>query len=261
MQTVNSENITSSNVKDIFLRNATISLLDLLNRHIIIDLVRKDTVEKHPIPFFYNFAGDEGFMKDFFIDLPDDCAYPRFADGNYEQVPRGIVTLSSFQIRSADFTNKFVRGSFNQETRDINDQKVLKAYSSRLMTIPMSLKFDIKVNSDNMNKTFKIMERIIDFYYKNNVTYFQFRGIRIPAQVTFPEAENFTKKYDFTYSDDKMVITNFTVDMETYYPSFSDHGVFYKGNNISQVNVRTSIQDSGAMLSDSWVDPDFPPAE
>lgn len=261
MQSPNNENIKNSNVNEIFFRNATISLLDLLNRNIIIDLVRKDVVEKHSVPFFYNFAGDEGFMKDFFIDLPDDCAYPRFADGNYDIMPRGIVTLSSFQIRAADFTNKFVRGTFNQEERDINEQKTLKAYSSRLMTIPMSIKFDVKINSDNMNKTFKILERIIDFYYKNNVTYFQYRGLRIPAQITFPEAETFTKKYDFTYTDDKVVITNFSLDMETYFPSFSDHGVFYKGNNIRQVEIKTSIQDSGVMLSDSWVDPDYPPSE
>ena len=261
MQSPNSENIINSNVKEIFFRNATIALLDLLNRHIVIDLIRKDVVEKHSVPFFYNFAGDEGFMKDFFLDLPDDCTYPKYAEGNYDIMPRGIVTLGTFQIRNADITNRFVRGTFNQETRDINDQKTLKAYSSRLMTLPMTLKFDIKINSDNMNKTFKILERIIDFYYKNNVVYFQYRGIRVPAQITFPEAETFTKKYDFTYSDDKVVITSFSLDMETYFPSFSEHGVFYKGNNIQQFEFKSSIADSGAMLSDSWVDKDFPPAE
>ena len=99
MQNSNHENIRNSNVQDIFLRNATLSVLDVLNRKIIIDLVRGDKVEKHEIPFFYNFAGNQGFMQDFFIDLPEDCKYPTLAEGNYDIVPRGIVTLKTFSYK------------------------------------------------------------------------------------------------------------------------------------------------------------------
>jgi hypothetical protein len=118
MKVTNNENVRNSNVQDIFLRNATLSLLDLLNREVVIQLIRDNKIEDHEIPFFYNFGGDEGFMKDFFIELPTDCKYPSHAEGNYEKMPRGIVTLSSFAIKPSDNTNKFVRGSFNQETSD-----------------------------------------------------------------------------------------------------------------------------------------------
>ena len=80
------ENIRNENVDDIFMRNATLSLLDLLNREVVIDLKRKDRVEKFDIPFFYNFGGDEGFMKDFFMELPTDCKYPNFAEGNQQSI-------------------------------------------------------------------------------------------------------------------------------------------------------------------------------
>lgn len=261
MQNTTHENIRNENVQDIFLRNATLSMLDLLNRQVIIDLKRGDRVEKHEVPFFYNFSSDEGFMKDFFMELPTDCKYPNFAEGNYDVLPRGIVTLSSFAIKPGDVTNKFVRGSYTQEVRDINDQKRMKAFSSRLFTLPMTLKYSVKIESDNLNKTFKIIEKIFDFYYKNQVRYFQFRGIRIPGQVTFSDTAEFQKKYDFTYADNQNVAITLNLDMETYFPSFDDHSTFYKGNTIHQFNLRESQAGSGAKISDSWIDPDYPPAE
>ena len=261
MQVTNNENIRNENVQDIFLRNAALSLLDLLNREVIIQLSRGGKIENHEIPFFYNFGGDEGFMKDFFTELPTDCKYPNHAEGNYEKMPRGIVTLSSFSIKPTDNTNKFVRGSFNQETRNENDQKVLKAFSARLFTLPMTLAFNIKIESDNINKTFKIMEKIFDFYYKNQVRYFQFRGIRIPAQVTFPDSAAFTKAYNFSYSDANIVSIALDLNMETYFPSFDDHSMMYKGNTIKQFNLRENTGEDGSTISDSWIDSDFPPSE
>jgi hypothetical protein len=255
------ENIRNENVDDIFMRNATLSLLDLLNREVVIDLKRKDRVEKFDIPFFYNFGGDEGFMKDFFMELPTDCKYPNFAEGNYDQMPRGIVTLSGFSVKTQDFTNKFVRGTFTQEVRNNNDQKQLKAFSSRLFSLPMSLKYSVKIESDNLNKTFKIIEKIFDFYYKNQVRYFQFRGIRIPAQITFPDTADFQKNYNFSYSDSTTVSITLNLDMETYFPTFDESSTFYKGNTISQFNLREQQEGSGATLDDSWIDRDFPPSE
>jgi len=261
MKVTNNENVRNENVQDIFLRNATLTVLDLLNRQIIIQLTRDGKIEDHPVPFFYNFGGDEGFMKDFFMELPTDCLYPNHAEGNYEQLPRGIVTLSSFAIKPLDNTNKFVRGTFNQETRDENDQKVLKAFSARLFTLPMTLAFNIKIESDNINKTFKIMEKMFDFYYKNQVKYFQFRGVRVPAQITMPDSAAFTKAYTFTYVEANTVSISLDLNMETYFPSFDDHSKMYKGNTIKQFNFRETTGSDETLLDDTWIDQDYPPVE
>jgi hypothetical protein len=243
---LDNQNIRNTNVQDIFLRNATLSLLDVLNREIEIDLVRDGKVEKHEIPFFYNFSGGEGFMKDFFIDVPNECKIPKHAEGNYDIVPRGIVTLNSFSIKSSAITNKFVRGSFLQQELGENDEKINKAYSSRLYSLPLQLKFDAKILVDNLNKSFKIMEKVMDMYYKNRVVYFQYRGVRIPGQFTFPDQENFEKKYDFTYETDQRVNISFSLDMETYFPSFSEDTTFYKGNNIRRFGL--NIDSSGKSI-------------
>jgi hypothetical protein len=261
MQNTNTENIRNENVQDIFIRNATLSLLDLLNREIIIELKRGGKIEQHEIPIFYNFGSDEGFMKDFFIDLPTNCKYPNFAEGNYEQLPRGVVTLSSFSAKPANNTNKFVRGSFNEETRDENDQKVVKAFSARLFTIPMVLGYSLKLESDDLNKLFKMLEKIFDFYYKNQVRYFQFRGLRVPAQVTFPDTGQFTKSYNFTYADSNTATIQLDINLETYFPSFDDYSKVYKGNRISQINLNEKLLGGNQTVSDVWIDQDYPPSE
>lgn len=261
MQNSNHENITNRNTQDIFLRNATLALLDFLNRRIIIDLVRDGRIEKHEVPFFYNFAGTGGFMQDFFVDIPDNCKYPEFAEGNYDVIPRGIVTIDNFVIKSRDITNKFVRGSFTQEERGKNDEKIMKAYSSRLYSLPIDIKFTIKIKTDNLNKTFKIIEKIFDFYYKTDVVYFQYRGIRIPGHIKFPESISNDKKYNFLYTEDTYVNTTFAVDMETYYPSFDDSSTMYKGNVIRQWGASTKLKGSNTRISTDWIDRDYPKKE
>lgn len=261
MQNSTHQNINNKNTQDIFLRNAALAILDKLNRRVVIDLVRDGELEKYSVPFFYNKAGTGGFMQDFFVDIPDGCVYPNYAEGDYDIVPNGIITLENFSIKSSDITNKFVRGTFTQEELGDNDQKVMKAYSSRLFTLPMDLKFGVKIKSDNMNKTFKIMEKIFDFYYKTDVVYFQYRGIRIPGQISFPEQMSQDKKYNFTYDTDQYINTSFSLDFETYYPSFDDSSTMYKGNIIQNINTSTKIGGTSSTLTDGWIDKDFPPVE
>jgi len=261
MQHSDHNNIDNKNTQDIFLRNASIAVLDKLNRKVIIDLVRNGVLEKHEIPFLYNNAGTGGFMQDFFVDLPSDCKCPH-AESHYEMLPRGIVTLNNFAIKSGDITNPFVRGSFKQEAiSQTNGEKVMKAYSARLRTLPMDLAFEIKIKSDNLNKTFKIVEKIFDFYYKNEVVYFQYRGIRIPGQIRFPETMTHDKKYNFTYDTDQNITTTFNIEFETYYPSFDDSSTMYKGNKIDQFNISKKIEGSGTTISDAFIDRDAPEVE
>ena len=105
------------------------------------------------------------------------------------------------------------------------------------------------------------MEKIFDFYYKNQVRYFQFRGVRIPAQVTFPDSAQFTKSYSFTYTDQNTVSISLDLNMETYFPSFDDHSLRYKGNTIKQFNLRENTGGDNATLGDTWIDQDYPPSE
>jgi hypothetical protein len=239
------------NTDDIFLRNLTISLLDLLNGEMEINMARNDHRETYPVPFVYNYGTDEGFLKDFYVGLPNDCRIP-VAEGTYDIIPRGIVTLSSFSPKSSDITNKFIRGSFTQTERGENDQKVLEGYSAHLFSIPLSVKFDIKVISDNLNKAFKIAEKLLQLNYANRVMYFQYNGTRVPAQFQFSQ-ESIDKKYSFTMVDNNKINLTTQIDVETYLPSFEKTSTRKISNVMERISVSRKL-DSGEFAGETWED-------
>jgi hypothetical protein len=241
------------NTDDIFLRNLTIALLDLLNSTMSINLARNDEVETFSVPFLYNYGTDEGFLKDFYIGLPDNCQIP-VAEGTYDIVPRGIVTLNSFQVKSSDITNRFIRGSYTEIERGQQDENILTGYSAQLYSLPMSVKFEVKIICDNLNKAFKIAEKMFDINYSNRVMYFQYKGLRVPAQFQFPTAETLEgKKYSFTYADNNKLNVSLSIDVETYFPSFEQSSNRKSSNVIERFNDR--LKDVGGQsLSDDWTD-------
>jgi hypothetical protein len=244
------------NTDDIFLRNLTIALLDLLNGSMTLSLSRDDHKEKFSVPFLYNFGTDEGFLKDFYIGLPDNCQIP-IAEGTYDIIPRGIVTLSSFQVKSSDITNRFIRGQYSELERGPNDQNVLTGYSAQLYSLPMSVKFDVKIICDNLNKAFKIAEKMLDINYANRVMYFQYNGVRIPAQFQFPTNETIDKVYKFSMTDQNKINVTLSIDVETYFPSFEQSSKRLSTNVIERINLNKK-DDSGNNMTSSWVDQNTP---
>jgi hypothetical protein len=244
------------NTDDIFLRNLTIALLDLLNGSMTLSLSRDDHKETFSVPFLYNFGTDEGFLKDFYIGLPDNCQIP-VAEGTYDIIPRGIVTLSSFQVKSSDITNRFIRGQYSELERGPNDQNVLTGYSAQLYSLPMSVKFDVKIICDNLNKAFKIAEKMLDINYANRVMYFQYNGVRIPAQFQFPTNETVDKVYKFSTTDQNKINVTLSIDVETYFPSFEQSSKRLSTNVIERINLNKK-DDSGNNMTSSWVDQNTP---
>jgi len=239
------------NTDDIFLRNLTIALLDLLNSTMSINLARNDEVETFNVPFLYNYGIDEGFLKDFYVGLPDDCQIP-VAEGTYDIIPRGVVTLNSFQVKTSDITNKFVRGNYTDLERGQNNQNVLTGYSAALYSLPISAKFDVKIICDNLNKAFKIAERMLQVNYSNRVMYFQYNGVRVPAQFQFPSTEGITdgKKYAFNYTDNNKLNVTMSIDVETYFPSFEQSSKRKSSNSMQNLNFNLGQTGNAAVAGE-----------
>ena len=240
------------NTDDIFLRNLSISLLELLNSTITIQQSRNNSSESVNVPFQYNYGSDENFLKDFYIGLPDNCNIPT-SEGTYDIIPRGVITLDSFQIKSSDITNRFIRAQYTNVEKDEKDENVLNGYSAQLYTLPMSIAFSIKIITASINHAFKISEKILDQVYANRVMYFKYRGLRIPAQFTFPETESIDKKYKFTYSDNNKLYVDLKVDVETYFPSFESSSNRKSSNVMERIQSNTK-DDNNILLDRNWID-------
>jgi hypothetical protein len=225
--------ISSSNTDDIFIRNATAALLSVMDNKVEILQTIDGVVTTNKLPVYYSFGNDENFMKDFFINNKESCIKPYPVDGNFEMWPNGVITLKSLTIKSEEILNKFVRASFRMADAD-GQSKVLKAYSAYLFSIPVSLKFDFVANAKFMNHATKIMEGIIRAFYKQNVVFFQYGGMKIPAQVQFSEDSSYEKKFEFNYEDENAIKLPTVIEMETFLPILDDATIRYKGDRILQ---------------------------
>lgn len=244
--------IENKNINDVFLRNQTLAILDLFNNRANTEQVEDCDVydpKRYPIPFFYNFSSDENFLKDFYINLPDDCKIPVHAEGNYDPLPRGIVTFTGMTIRSNDIVNKFVRGTFQKEIKGANNERVTKVFNSRLFAIPLTLTYDVDVKTASLNQAFKVVQSIIEVFYKNNIMYYQYRGLRMQSNIQFPESYNVEKILKFSYTDDNKIDIKFTCEVETYYPAFDDTTERFRGNIMKEIDSTIYDQKSSEKLS------------
>jgi len=233
-------NIEHKNPKDLLFRNVTVALLDLLNRKITIDQVVDGKIQTETVPFFYHFSGDENFMKDFFMELPTDCKIPSHAEGNFETYPKGVLKMNSFSVKPNEITNKFVRGTVKKAEYTADDQKVLKAYSAYLFALPININFEAKITADSMNQALQIISGLLEEFYKQYFLFYQFRGIKIPAQYEFNDTAPVDKKFDFTYADDNKIYATCDIVVETFYPIFDSNTMEFKGDRIEE--FRNSIK-------------------
>ena len=228
------------NTDDVHLRSVIVGLVNTLNNEVTIKNVVSDTeVKIVKVPFFYAFSGDEKFMQDYFTNW-SDCA-PDFIEGNYDPIPRGNMTMTGINILNANQTSRFVRGYY---TKEVEGQLV--RYNSYLNSIPMSLRFNMKVLVDSVLDAFKINQEIIRIFYKTMVFRVNFAGSVIPCQVGFPEDYTVDKQFEYTYGDQLRTTLSFDLEVETYLPIFDAKNEMFAGSKIENFGIGVTAMPRGA---------------
>ena len=85
------------------------------------------------------------------------------------------------------------------------------------------------------------------------MVYFQYKGVRIPAQIQFPESESFDKQYKFTYTDNNKINLTLSLNIETYFPSFEKTSTRNRANVMDKILVAHKDPNGGVLKSD-WTD-------
>lgn len=219
------------NTDNVHSRAVIVGFVNLLNSKVFFDNVLSDTsVDTVYVPFFYNMGGDERFLQDYFLEW-NDCVNPRHADGNYDVIPRGIVTMTSKSIDTAKMTHRFVRGNY---VKEVNGQ--LQTFSAYLNSLPITIQFDVEVEVDSNLDAFKVEQVIMETFYKVQVFSVSFRGLRIPCQAGFSEDYAVDKTFEFTYQSNLKTTVKFAVTVETYFPVFDSSTERSNSNRVSGFN-------------------------
>lgn len=215
------------NTDDVFLRGVIMGLIRSFNDKLTyIQVNDKQEVLEVFVPFFYSMTGDESFLQDFFIEYKECLTDKPIAEGNYDVLPRGIVTMQSSEINTGSLGNKFTRMTYSKESLEGE----MKTYSSYTNSVPLNLSFNVAMKVDTMLDSFKIYQSVISTFYKTYTYSFEYQGFRIPVQVGFPESYEINKQLEFSYASNDYIQFNFSVAVETYFPEKDLSTERFRGN-------------------------------
>jgi hypothetical protein len=203
------------NNENILIRAVLAGLLDILNNQIKYEQAwADDDIETVQVPWFYNQSGDERFNQDFYTHYAE-CMPPRPVDGNFDVIPRGVITYTGSSIVAQRITSRYVQGRY---VKEVDGQ--LESYVSYLYSIPLSVRIDCEIWCDRQITALKIEQAIREVFYKTVTYYVYFRGLRIGSTVGFPEDITLEKNIQYSFEPNNPIKVNFQLEIETYQPVF-----------------------------------------
>lgn len=206
------------NKDDVFIRNMIVSLLAEMNKKIYYYNREDDgSVSKIAVPCLYSITGSERFLRDeFYYDALEEGK----AFGDYERVPRCVVSLSGINVNAAEQTNKYNQTKIVRESNG-----VLRTCLLNVEWVPVTLSFGCKIICSNNIELFKITECIISKIYKNpNYFKVDFGMFNVDGCLTAPSDYSHSIPTEFGFNDKKEFSMDFNVEMKSFIPAF-EHGL------------------------------------
>jgi len=224
---------TKYNNEGILSRAVIAGILNVLNNHINYQQVwDNDDVEEIKVPWYYNQSGDLRFMQDFYTHYADYCP-PINIDGNFDVIPRGIITYTGISISNQRITSRFVQGHYLKE---VNGQ--LQSFTSYLYSIPLNISISCELWIDTQISALKIEQAIIETFYKTITFYVYFKGLRVGCTAGFPETITKEKNITYSFEADNKIKMTFNIDIETYLPVFDKTTEINSNANIKGFGLR-----------------------
>jgi len=229
------------NNENVLTRAIIAGLLDVLNNHIKYNQIwGNDPIEEFEtisVPWFYNQSGDERFMQDFYTHYAE-CLAPRPVDGNFDMIPRGIITYTGSDINAQRITSRYVQGRYVKEV----DGK-LEGFVSYLYSIPLNIRFDCELWADTQLTALKIEQEIREVLYKTVTYYVYYKGMRVGCTAGFPENIALEKKIQYAFESENKIKLTFQIEVESYQPVFDPTTEMHAGNNVKKFTYRLYGKD------------------
>ncbi len=201
------------NFEDVFFRDLTVCVLDTLEGQI--KWVNRFTSGDVPVnvPFYYSLTGDERFLLDTFSD--DIVSENRFVELNTDIIPRGILTMTGFNIKSDEFANPNVWLRMVVEN-EVEIRKVL----ARVRAIPVSVNYDLTILLSSEVDTFKCAQAIMDTMWIYKFMYFEHNFMNIDAVILMPDTNGIEINREKNLTSDNSIKLKISFEVSTYYPAF-----------------------------------------
>jgi len=237
------------NKDDSVVRHLIIGLLSDLNQKLSFyrQLSNDDRVVVD-VPFFYAISGDENFLRDNFLFSTlngVDCEPEGKADGNYDIVPRGIVTMKSLAVDPSKLVNKRNIGHYAKLGSDGN----MSGYVSEFEMLPITMGLDIEILLSSQLDIFKVTEAIIKKMYKSNqynveVGHLEEGLYRLAAYYAVPDDISMDVPIEYGFDDKQNHKITFSLEINSFIPSFDFSTEQHVGNRMFQIGADTALGDN-----------------
>jgi hypothetical protein len=201
------------NFEDVFFRDLTICVLDTLEGEIkwVNKFSSGDRVVN--VPFYYSMTGDERFLLDSFTD--DVVSNSRYVDLNTDIIPRGHLTLTSYEIRADEFANPNVWLKMVVENNN-----EIRNMLTKLRAIPITVKYDLVLHLSSEIDTFKCSQAILDTLWLYRFMYFEYNFLNIDAVMQIPDSSSIEINREKNLTSDNTIKLTVSFDVQTYYPAY-----------------------------------------
>lgn len=239
------------NMDEVFLRDLTICVLDTLEGRVKwINRFTSGDVQVN-VPFYYSLTGDDRFLLDAFTD--DVVSTNRFVELNTDQIPRGHVTLTSWQIRSDEFRNP------NIWLRNVVEDNVeAKRVLNKLRAIPITATYNLEVLLKTEVDVFKCSQAIMNTLWLYKYMYFEHNYMNIDAIMIQPDNNSIEIVREKNLKSDNTIKLTASLEVQTFYPAFItnvevkpfrtrwfNNIVALRSGTTPQVNQQTTSGDLG----------------
>ena len=210
------------NFEDVFFRDLTVCVLDTLEGQIkwTNRFTSGDVFVQ--VPIYYSLTGDERFLLDSFSD--DIVSENRFIELNTDLIPRGHLTMTSFNIMSDEFANPNVWLRMVVEN-DFEIRKVL----GKVRAVPITVNYDLEITLSSEIDTFKCSQAILDTLWIYKFMYFEHNFMNIDAVLTMPDTNSIEMMREKNLTSDNNIKLKCSFTVETYYPAFRRDRVVEEG--------------------------------
>lgn len=249
------------NKDDSVVRHLIIGLLADLNKKMsFYRQISNDQRVEVDVPFYYSITGDENFLRDNFLFSTAqglNCVpTPDKADGNYDQVPRGIVNLTSLNVDPSKLVNKRNMGQYSILDKD----GIMQSYVAEFDMVPIVIGIEVTILLSSQLDLFKITESIIKKMYKANaynveVGHLEEGVYRISSEYSVPDDYSLERPVEFGFDDKEQFKVSFALEINSFIPSFDFSTARHAGNRMFEIgsfNNDESGKTTSPVLGDNY---------
>jgi hypothetical protein len=212
-----SDNITN-NYDDVFLRDLFAGVSYFMYDILSISKVVDDVKVKVKVPIYPSSGVSENFIKDFFLNKEDECGLPTVGSSIVNVLPSGRILLDeSLSIDSISIINNNVSTIRNTQISNDFFDTFEKTYGRRTI-LSMKMSFVVSIKCTSIIERFKVLEKLIEIFYKNRVFYFSSCGVdKIPATMSINDSFNLPNQKNFKFGNvDKKYVIDVSFSLNTY---------------------------------------------